>query len=92
MLFRSVGSLLGALVGFFVGLPIPVVGGLVASLLCSGLGAATGAVLGQRWLGKNWNETMSVGWGAFYGRLLGTLGKSVCGALMLMVLLFAVWF
>jgi hypothetical protein len=35
---------------------------------------------------------MSVGWAAFYGRLLGTLGKSICGAVMVMVLLYAVWF
>jgi len=92
MVLALVGSLLGAVVGFFVGLPIPVVGGLVASLLFSGLGAGAGAILGQRWLGKNWNETMSVGWAAFYGRLLGTLGKSICGAVMVMVLLYAVWF
>lgn len=92
MVLALVGSLVGAVVGFFVGLPIPVVGGLVASLLFSGLGAAGGAILGQRWLGRNWNETMSVGWAAFYGRLLGTLGKSICGAAMVIVLLFAVWF
>lgn len=92
MVLALVGSLVGAIVGFFVGLPIPVVGGLVASLLFSGLGAAAGAVVGQRWLGRNWTETMSVGWAAFYGRLLGTLGKSVCGAVMVLVLLYGVWF
>lgn len=92
MVLALVGSLIGALVGFFVGLPIPVVGGLVASLLFSGLGAGLGAILGQRWRGKNWNETMSVGWAAFTGRLLGTLGKSICGAVMLLVLLQTVWF
>ncbi|MFN9249198.1 MAG: DUF456 domain-containing protein [Planctomycetota bacterium] len=92
MVLALMGSLCGAIVGFFVGLPIPVIGGLVASLLFSGLGAAAGAILGQRWLGRNWSETMSVGWAAFYGRLLGTLGKSVCGAAMVIVLLYGVWF
>ena len=92
MVLALVGSLIGEIVGFFVGLPIPVVGGLVASLLFSGLGAGAGAILGQRWLGRNWNDTMSVGWAAFYGRLLGTLGKSICGAVMVLVLLSGVWF
>lgn len=92
MVLALLGSLIGAVVGFFVGLPIPVIGGLVASLLFSGLGAAAGAILGQRWLGRNWSETMAVGWAAFYGRLLGTLGKSICGAVMVGVLLYGVWF
>ncbi len=92
MALALVGSLIGAIVGLFIGLPIPIVGGLVASLLCSGLGAGLGAILGQRWLGRGWQETMSVGWAAFYGRLLGTLGKSVCGAVMVAMMLYAVWF
>jgi uncharacterized protein YqgC (DUF456 family) len=85
------GSLIGAMVGFVLGLPIPVVGGLVGSLLFSGLGAAVGAIIGQRWFDKNWDKTMKVGIGAFWGRLLGTLGKAICGALMVIVLLFYVW-
>ncbi len=92
MVLALVGSLIGAIAGLFIGLPIPVVGGLVASLICSGLGAAVGAVMGQRWLGRSWQETMSVGWAAFYGRLVGTLGKSICGAVMVSVSLYAFWF
>ena len=87
-----VGSLVGAVIGFFIGLPIPVIGSLIASILFSGLGAAIGAILGQLWLDKNWDKTIKVGFGAFWGRLLGTLGKAICGALMVAVLLIPIWF
>ncbi len=86
-----VGSLIGAIAGLFAGLPIPVIGSLVTSLLFSGLGAAVGAIIGQRWFDKNWNKSVSVGFGAFWGRLLGTLGKAICGAWMVVVLLVYVW-
>ena len=86
-----VGSIIGAVAGLFVGIPIPVIGSLVASLLFSGLGAAIGARIGQRWFDRNWDKSVKVGMGAFWGRLLGTLGKAICGAMMVVTLLIYVW-
>lgn len=85
------GSVIGAIVGLFVGLPIPVVGSLVTSVLLGGLGAAVGAVIGERWVGKDWSHSTKVGGAAFAGRLLGTLAKSVCAGIMLVILVWQVW-
>lgn len=86
-----VGSIVGAIVGMFVGLPIPVVGSLVASLLFGGVGALVGAALGERWVGKDWDGSLQVGIAAFWGKLLGTFGKVVCGAVMAGIAIFSVW-
>lgn len=88
-----VGAMTGALVGLFAGsiIPIPIVGQVLGSLLFGSLGAATGAVGGERWVGKNWEESLQVGHAAFWGRLLGTVGKVVCGTLACAVFLVAIW-
>lgn len=86
-----VGSLVGAIAGLFIGLPIPVIGSVVASLLLGGLGACGGAALGERWAGKEWDNSFQVGVAAFWGRLLGTLGKVACGFVMLCICLAAFW-
>ncbi len=86
-----VGSLIGAIVGMFVGLPIPIVGSLIASVLCGGAGAATGAILGERWKGNNWDGSVEIGFAAFWGKLLGTVGKAICGAVMAAVVIVLAW-
>ncbi len=88
-----IGSIGGAIVGLMAGsiIPIPIVGSLIGSLLLGGLGAAAGAVGGERWAGKSWDESMQVGHAAFWGRLLGTLGKAVCGTIACAVFLTAIW-
>lgn len=87
-----VGSVAGALVGIVFGLPIPLVGPLVAALIFAGLGAMAGAILGEVWAGKDFDASWQIGKSAFWGRLLGTLGKMFFGAIMLAVVVAALVF
>ncbi len=88
-----VGSFLGAIVGIFVSIPIPIplLGALVSSLLFSGLGAMGGAWLGEYWFGKDTKTGLKVGLAAFVGRIVGTIGKSIFGAVMVGVVLVLVF-
>lgn len=86
------GSLAGGLVGMFVGLPIPLVGPLVAAVLFAGIGALLGALLGEQWKGRDLDESWAVGKGAFWGRLLGTLGKVLVGSIIIVVVAVALIF
>jgi uncharacterized protein YqgC (DUF456 family) len=83
------GSLSGGVLGLFVGLPIPVVGQIAAALIFASLGAMGGAMLGEHWKGREFEEGLKIGQAAFWGRLFGTLGKFACGAVMLVVVLAA---
>lgn len=87
------GSIGGAVAGLFFGsiIPIPIVGPVVVSLLFGACGAFTGAVAGERWVGKDWDASLQIGNAAFWGRLLGTVGKAVCGTIACGVLLLAIW-
>ena len=78
-----IGSVIGAIIGVFVGVPVPVIGQLVAALFFASVGALCGALLGEQWKGKELEEAWRVGKAAFVGRLLGTLGKFMFGAIML---------
>lgn len=84
-----VGSLVGSLVGAFVGLPIPLVGSLVGAIVCAALGASVGAICGELWKGKELEETWTIGTAAFFGRLLGTIGKIIIGSVIAGVTLVA---
>lgn len=86
-----VGSILGAIIGISIGTPVPVIGSVVVSLLLGGAGAFAGAVLGERWVGQEWDAAISIGKAAFWGRLLGTLGKVVCSGTIMSVLIGAAW-
>jgi len=85
------GGLAGALVGVFAGvlIPIPIIGSMIGALLFAGLGSLGGAVLGETWAGRDSDHSWRVGKAAFWGRLLGTLGKIVVGAVMVAVVLVA---
>jgi uncharacterized protein YqgC (DUF456 family) len=87
------GSIGGAILGLFCGslIPIPIVGPLVASLLLGASGAFAGAIAGERWAGKEWDESLQIGSAAFWGRLLGTVGKAVCGTMACGIFLAAIW-
>ena len=84
-----VGSILGGLLGVFIGMPIPLLGPIFAALLFAGLGAMAGAMLGEVWAGRNVGTSWRVGKAAFWGRLAGTLGKMLVGAVMIAVVLAA---
>ncbi|MBW3599965.1 MAG: DUF456 family protein, partial [Planctomycetes bacterium] len=75
--------------GAVVGVPIPVIGPIVGALLFASLGAMGGAMLGEHWKGRTMEEGLQVGQAAFWGRLFGTLGKMMCGAVMLVVVVVA---
>lgn len=73
-----IGSLIGALSGLSLGnLVLPVMGAFIGSLLLGSLGALVGTMIGEKWKGKDLSESFQSGRGAFAGRLLGTLGKSL---------------
>lgn len=88
-----IGSIVGAVVGIFVALPIPipVVGSLIGSILLGGVGAAVGAILGERSIGGRWDSSTRIGVAAFLGRIFGTVGKSICAAVMAVLLIVFVW-
>ena len=82
-----VGSIAGGLVGIFIGLPVPLLGPIVAALLFAALGAMAGAMLGEVWVGKDAGASWRIGAAAFWGRLAGTLGKMLVGAVMVVVVM-----
>ncbi len=88
------GSMVGAVIGLFAGslIPVPIIGSLVTSVLLGGVGAAAGAVIGERWVGQDWEQSAKIGMAAMIGRLLGTIGKGICAAIMMVVLIWQVWF
>lgn len=87
------GSIVGAIAGLFCGtiIPIPILGSVIASLLLGASGAFAGAITGERWAGKDWDASFQIGGAAFWGRLLGTVGKAVCGTIACAIFLFAIW-
>lgn len=85
-----VGSIVGGLGGMVLALPIPVIGPIVGALLFASAGALGGAMLGERWKGRDWEESLEVGKAAFWGRLLGTVGKAMVASVMVVVVVVAV--
>ena len=83
------GSLAGGLVGVIVGVPIPLVGSVIAAILFAALGAMAGAALGEIWRGRDLETTWRIAKLAFWGRLAGTLGKTILGAVMIAVVIAA---
>ena len=81
------GSLGGALLGGMLGLPIPLIGPVVAVVLGAAIGATAGAVIGEQWKGSATAQSWKVGKAAFWGRLLGTLGKVVCASIIVAIIL-----
>ena len=87
-----VGSIVGSLVGAVIGAPVPVIGSAIAAMIGGALGAAGGAALGEDWKGRDFEGTIQVGAAAFWGRLLGTAGKVIVGAIMVVIATFdSIW-
>jgi len=95
MVLAILGTMIGSLAGAIVGVPVPIVGSIIAALGGGALGAFAGAYLGELWKGKTSRESMNVGTGAMVGRVLGTFGKLIVGAIMFVlvsVAVFVPWF
>ena len=80
------GTFFGSITGAVMGLPIPVFGPLIGALAGAAGGAFAGAYLGEMWKHGRTGTSANVGWGAAIGRLLGTLGKLLVGAVMIVIL------
>lgn len=92
MALSIVGSIIGSLAGAFIGIPIPIVGSAVAALIGGAVGAATGAAIGEDWKGRDLEGTIQVSAAAFWGRMLGTVGKVIVGGIMLVIATFdSIW-
>jgi uncharacterized protein YqgC (DUF456 family) len=85
MALSVVGSIVGSLVGVFVGLPVPIIGSAISAMIGGAIGAAVGATLGEDWAGRELDASMQVGMAAFWGRMLGTAGKVIVGAIMVVI-------
>jgi uncharacterized protein YqgC (DUF456 family) len=86
-LMALVGSIVGGILGIFVGVPIPLIGSVVAAVLFAGLGAMAGAALGETSAGRDAGASWRIAKLAFWGRLAGTLGKVILGAVMIAVVI-----
>lgn len=86
MFLAVVGTVVGSFMGAVGGIPILVVGPILGALVGGALGAFAGAYVGEMWKHGFSDRSVSVGWGALVGRLLGTLGKLVVGAIMVVAL------
>jgi uncharacterized protein YqgC (DUF456 family) len=78
-------SIPGAMIGAAIGVPVPVVGSIIGVVLFAGLGALAGAMLGEHWKGRTFDESWQIGQGAFWGRILGSLAKVTIASIMLAV-------
>ena len=83
-----IGALTGAIVGLFIGIPIPVIGPIVTAILFTAAGALLGAMAGESWKGRSLEDSWTIGKAAFWGRILGTLGKILVGSIMVGIVLF----
>ena len=84
-LLSLAGSLAGGIVGVFIGMPIPVIGSLVAAVVFAGAGALVGAMLGEIWAGQTMRQSLRVGHAALWGRIFGTLAKTLLASVMVVV-------
>lgn len=86
-----VGSIVGGIVGIFISLPVPIIGQIAGPLIFASLGALGGAVLGEQWKGRDLDESINIGHAAFWGRLIGTLGKILTGCVMLVLIVISLF-
>jgi len=86
------GAMVGSMLGLMVGTPIPILGQFVMALLGGAVGAFAGAYLGEAWKGREHEERVAAGRGAFSGRIWGTIGKLAVGAVMLVIVAWDAFF
>ena len=80
------GTVAGSMIGAFVSLPVPVVGPILGAVGGGAAGAFAGAYVGESWKGRDTAQSLAAGRGALIGRLLGTAGKLLAGAVMFVVI------
>jgi len=85
MALAVAGTLIGSIAGAFVTLPIPIVGPVIGAIAGGAAGAFAGAWVGEYWKGKPLKEGYHIATGAMLGRLLGTAGKLLVGATMVVI-------
>ncbi len=83
-IFSIVGTIVGSIAGAILGLPIPVMGSAIAGIAGGAIGAFVGAYLGEQ--DRFHGERIAIGKGAMIGRLIGTVGKMVVGAIILFLI------
>lgn len=83
VVYSLVGGFAGSIAGATFGLPLPVLGSLAGALLGGAGGAFAGAYYGESSRQRPHGESFAVGKAAFWGRLWGTAGKLIVGAIML---------
>ena len=79
------GAFIGGLVGAFLGLPLPFVGNLVGAFV----GAFIGAFLLELLATGDPYKGFKSGFGAFFGRIMGSLIKLSLGVTMIVMVIFA---
>ncbi len=87
-----VGAMVGSIAGVVVGSPLPVLGSFVGALFGGAIGAFAGGYVGEFWKGRGNEDRFAVGQGAFVGKLWGTAGKLVAGAIMLAIVAWGAFF
>jgi uncharacterized protein len=85
MVLAIVGTILGSLSGALVSLPVPLLGPILGALGGGVLGAFIGAWAGEIWKGRSWDAGIQIATAAVIGRLLGTAGKLILGAMMVVI-------
>lgn len=92
-LLSIAGAMIGSLLGAIVGLPIPIplIAPAIAAVFGGAIGAFLGALAGEHWKGRPLQEGMNIGRAAFFGRFLGTAGKLLVGAIMVVISAIDLW-
>jgi uncharacterized protein YqgC (DUF456 family) len=86
------GAMVGSVLGLMIGTPIPILGQFVMALIGGAAGAFLGAYLGEAWKGREHEERVAAGRGAFAGRIWGTVGKLAVGVVMLVIVAWHAFF
>lgn len=82
-----VGSIVGAIAGGVMGAPFFFgIGAVIGAFV----GAFAGAIAVELLLGKSLNESVQSGWGAFLGRVAGTISKGAIAVAMVVITVAAV--
>ena len=85
MLLSLIGTVVGSMIGAAIGVPIPVIGLIIGAVGGGALGAFAGAWMGEQWKGTTTEQGVRIGRAAMIGRVLGTAGKLMVGAIMFVV-------
>ena len=85
MFLAVIGAMFGSMMGAMVLSAIPIIGTIIGAVGGAALGSFGGAYVGEMWKGRDQKERLDIGAAAMLGRLLGTMGKLIVGAIMVAV-------